>query len=332
MTEMQIRARTRSAIYAGATMLMFALALLNYKYGLFQLFYTAAAFIPIFAFGTIFSLIQLKYQLKETGHEIILTLTVVLIALRINQGHIESQHWLYPLGLMSFLVLSLKSANLFNAITLIFVSLLIAITENVYTGMRFFTSYLLLASIAGMFAYLHHHKTQSLVELTITDALTGVYNMKYFEDMLAKEVCRAHSTGHALSIISLQVDYLEDAKKLHGQLACNELMAELGKALKAIIRAGDTLYYSDQEKFYLLLPFTPAEGALVIAERIRRSIEETVWRTLDSITICIGSATLNPDKNTPDKKESAETLLDKAEKAREEAQKKGYNRIFHNDT
>ncbi|PID44632.1 MAG: hypothetical protein CSB48_01385 [Proteobacteria bacterium] len=332
MTESQIRARTRSAIYAGATVLMVALTLLNYRYGLFNLFYTAAVFIPIFAFGTIFSLIQLKYQLKETGHEIILTLTVVLIALRINQGYAETQHWLYPLGLMSFMVLSLRSAYLFNAIILVLISLLIVIVEDTYSGMRFFTSYLLLTSVSGMFAYLHHHKTQSLVELTITDALTGVYNMKYFEDMLAKEVCRAQSTGHPLSIISLKVDFLEETKSLHGQLACNEVTTELGHALKTIIRAGDTPYYSNEETFYLLLPFTPAEGVLVIAERIRRSIEETVWTTLDSITVCIGSATLTPDKNHPEQQESADSLLSKAEKAREEARKKGHNRIHHSDT
>ena len=126
-----------------------------------------------------------------------------------------------------FLVLSIKSASLFNAITLVFVSLLIFIVEDIYAGMRFFTSYFLLCSVAGMFAYLHHHKTQSLVELTITDAMTGLYNMRYLDDMLTKEVSRVKTTGYPLSLIAVRIDYLDDTRSLHGQLACNELLTAL---------------------------------------------------------------------------------------------------------
>ncbi len=323
MTEAQIRARTRSALYAGATVLMFASALLNYRYGLFDLFYTATLFIPLMAFGAIFSLIQLKYQLKETGHEIILTVAVVLVALRLNQGIVESQHWLYPLGLMSFLVLSIKSASLFNVITLVFVSILIFIVEDSYSGMRFFASYFLLTSVAGMFAYLHHHKTQSLVELTITDAMTGLYNMKYLDDMLTKEVSRVKTTGYPLSLIALRIDYLEDTRTLHGQLACNELLTELAVLLKTMIRAGDSPYYSGQESFYLMLPFTPAEGVLVIAERIRREVEQASWPNVDKMTVCLGSVTHQSGE------ESASSLLRKVDDACQEAQRRGHNRVSH---
>lgn len=326
MTEAQLRAQTRAALYGIAALLMAILAWLNYRYGMYYLFYTAAMFIPLFIFGSAFSIIQVKRQLRETGHEIILSTAVLVIALRINHGEFAALHWLYPLGLLSFLSLSLRSALFFNAITLVLISLLITVISTIFFGLRFFTSYILLAGIAGMFAYLHHHRNRSLVELSITDSLTGAYNIRHFDEILTKEVSRADATGHRLSLISLEIDYFPQVKDVHGQAIANDILAELSKMLASMIRAGDSLYYDGGEKFYLLLPFTPAEGVLVIAERIRRRAEEGTWPVVDSISASIGCTTLTSEHRT-----SAD-LINTANLALADAQKKGHNRVTHGDT
>jgi diguanylate cyclase (GGDEF)-like protein len=326
MTEAQLRAQTRATLYAIATCLMAILAWLNYRYGVYYLFYTAAMFMPLFVFGAVFSMIQVKRQLRETGHEIILSAAVLVIALRINHGEFAALHWLYPLALLSFLSLSLRSALYFNGITLVLISLLIAVISDFFYGIRFFSSYILLAGIAGMFAYLHHHRNRSLVELSITDALTGAYNIRHFSETLAKEVCRSDATGHRISLIAMEIDYFSEVKEVHGPAVANDLLAELSKMLGNMIRAGDSLYYDGHDRFYLLLPFTPTEGVLVIAERIRRHAEEGSWPVVDSVSISVGCTTLMSEHRT------SQEMIDTANHALADAQKKGHNRVTHSDT
>ncbi|MCG8609770.1 MAG: GGDEF domain-containing protein [Pseudomonadales bacterium] len=321
MTEAQLRAQTRTGLYGAAAALMAILAFLNYRYGLFNLFYTSALFMPLFVFGAVFSIVQFKKQLEETGHEIILTIAVLMIAVRLSQGQPEVQHWLYPLSLLSFLVLSLKSAFLFNGITLVFVSLLVIIVEDIFQGTLFFTSYILLAGLSGMFAYLHHHKTRSLVELSITDPMTGAYNIKHFEETLTTEVCRSETTRYPLSLISLEIDYFPQIKEVHGQAQANEVIKAISRSLNGMIRAGDSLYYDGNERFYFLLPFTPTEGLVVIAERVRRSIEEQTWPVVDSLTVSLGCTTLKTDHET------AQLMIRHANEALQEAQRKGHNKV-----
>jgi diguanylate cyclase (GGDEF)-like protein len=326
MTEAQLRAQTRAALYAVAALLMAMLAWLNYQYGLYYLFYTAALFIPLFIFGSAFSILQVKRQLRETGHEVILSSAVLVIALRINHGEFGALHWLYPLGLLSFLSLSLRSALFFNIITLSLISLLVTVIAGLFDGMRFFSSYMLLAGIAGMFAYLHHHRNQSLVELSITDSMTGAYNIRHFDETLVKEVSRADDTGHPLSLISMEIDYFPQVKDVHGQAVASDLLAELSKMLISMIRAGDSLYYDGEERFYLLLPNTPTEGLLVIAERIRRRAEEGNWPVVDSISVSVGCTTLTTEHR------SSKDMVNSANSALADAQKKGHNRVAHSDT
>lgn len=326
MTEAQLRAQTRAALYGVASILMAILAWLNYRYGMYDLFYTAALFIPLFIFGTAFSIIQFKRQLRETGHEIILSAAVLVIALRINQGQLATLHWIYPLGLLSFLSLSLRSALFFNVITLTLISLLIIVISDLFVGLRFFTSYILLAGIAGMFAYLHHHRTRSLVELSITDSLTGAYNIRHFEETLTKEVSRSDTTGYPLSLIALQIDYFPQIKDLQGQLVASEILTELSKVLGNMVRAGDTVYYDGHDQFYLLLPFTPSEGVMVIAERVRRHAEESTWPVVDSLSVSLGCTTLVTEHS------SSKELIACANHALVDAQKKGHNKVTHSDT
>jgi len=77
----------------------------------------------------------------------------------------------------------------------------------------------------------------------------------------------------------------------------------------------------------LLLPCTPEEGVLVIAERIRRTIEESTWPEVDSITVSIGANTFTPVQNS----KSAQELLQGSHAALDEANSKGNTRVILND-
>lgn len=323
MTEFQLKSYTRAASYGLATLFVFFLAIQNYRYGFYELVYTATLLIPLLILGVAYTFAQRYINAKDTAHQLLLGLMVILIALNITAPSTNATHWIYPFGLLSYLILPFKGANQFNGAVLFFVSIIVLSVQGIYNGLLFFTSYLLISGMAGIFAYLHHHKSRSLVELSLHDALTGAYNMKHLDDTLTKEISRTNVTGHGLSLIALRIDYFDQFADLHGHNAANELVVALSNMLGSMIRAGDSHYFSEQSLFYLLLPNTPQEGVLVMAERVRRTVEESSWPMIGAMSISLGCTTSSGDAST------AAILREEVDNALRDAEVNGHNRVNH---
>ena len=115
---------------------------------------------------------------------------------------------------------------------------------------------------------------QRTEQLTITDDLTKLFNSRYLNLYLGREIKRCKRHGIPLSIIFLDLDGFKGINDQYGHLAGSGTLTEVGLILADGVRESDILARYGGDEFVAVLPETPASGALVIAERLRRSIEE----------------------------------------------------------
>jgi diguanylate cyclase (GGDEF)-like protein len=154
---------------------------------------------------------------------------------------------------------------------------------------------------------------QRTEQLTITDDLTRLFNSRYLNLYLGREIKRCKRHGIPLSVIFLDLDGFKGINDQYGHLAGSGTLTEVGKILAAGVRESDILARYGGDEFVVVLPETPASGALVIAERLRRAIEE--HRFLEPQGIAARISASFGISTYPDHALSPEGLIQKADQA-----------------
>lgn len=322
LAESYLRTRTQILLYIGSSILFFFLSLQNVRYGNYDLFYIGMLAMPALMMGAVYAWFKRSELQAYLGHLLVLGYMLVLVLFELLQGEAAALHWLYGLGLFSFLLLPLKTAFHFNLIVLLLSSLFALVEFNFFAMLRFASSFALLVGMAGMYAWLYHHKARYLDQAGIKDALTGAYNMKHWDLTLRQEVSRSEATGHSLSLLAFEVDYFDQILEVQGINSTNELLAELGKRLQGLTRAGDSIYYAGGGRFLFMLPTTQEEGLLVFAERLRRDVEDSAWPVIDAMSASIGCLTRSATGA-----EDSRDLMDNLLSALAQAQQSGHNKV-----
>jgi diguanylate cyclase (GGDEF)-like protein len=114
---------------------------------------------------------------------------------------------------------------------------------------------------------------QRAEQLTITDDLTKLFNSRYLNLYLTREIKRSKRHEAALAVIFLDLDGFKNINDQYGHLAGSRTLTEVGTILSRSVRETDTIARYGGDEFVVVLPETPAAGAMVIAERIRKAIE-----------------------------------------------------------
>jgi diguanylate cyclase (GGDEF)-like protein/PAS domain S-box-containing protein len=130
-----------------------------------------------------------------------------------------------------------------------------------------------------------------LALLAATDGLTRLHNRRAFQERLSYEVQRAARDGTPLSLLMLDVDHFKQFNDQFGHPAGDSVLRGVAKLLEETARSTDFVARYGGEEFAVLLPNTPAEGAMVVAERFRRAVKEGHWQEVE-ITVSVGAATL----------------------------------------
>jgi diguanylate cyclase (GGDEF)-like protein len=154
---------------------------------------------------------------------------------------------------------------------------------------------------------------QRTEQLTITDDLTRLFNSRYLNLYLGREIKRCKRHGIPLSVIFLDLDGFKGINDQHGHLAGSGTLTEVGTILAQGVRESDILARYGGDEFVVVLPETPASGALVIAERLRRSIEEHLF--LAPLGIAARISASFGISTYPDHALSPEGLIQKADQA-----------------
>lgn len=162
----------------------------------------------------------------------------------------------------------------------------------------------------------------------VTDSLTGLANRRYFDEAIKTEFYRWKRSGAPLSLIMLDVDYFKNFNDCYGHLVGDSCLQAIGAALRSVIgRVPDVIARYGGEEFIVILPETNKTGAIILAERIRKTVEgmaipHAESQTADHVTISLGIVAISSsmDLETPDQ------VVAMADAALYYAKKRGRNR------
>jgi diguanylate cyclase len=167
---------------------------------------------------------------------------------------------------------------------------------------------------------------ERLKELSSTDALTGLKNRGYFDRVFKSAVVRAYRFEQTLSLMVLDIDHFKSFNDTYGHLVGDDCLQMVAGCIgEYVTRPQDLAARYGGEEFVVLLPDTPEEGALRVAEKIRKKIEETGFRVSDEtlhLTISIGICSARPDHA-----DATKEIFAKADEALYEAKGRGRNRV-----
>ncbi|MCX7831434.1 MAG: sensor domain-containing diguanylate cyclase [Actinobacteria bacterium] len=181
----------------------------------------------------------------------------------------------------------------------------------------------LFAQIAGL-ALEKFRLIEANREMALTDSLTGLNNHRYFHERITQEISRARRYRKNLSLLMIDVDNFKKYNDANGHLTGDDALKRISTIIKENIRAADVAVRYGGEEFMVILPETAKEQALMVAERIRLSVEKEPFIGEDALpgkklTVSIGVATFPEDSEIKDE------LIKKADDAMYAAKLRGKN-------
>jgi diguanylate cyclase (GGDEF)-like protein len=134
-----------------------------------------------------------------------------------------------------------------------------------------------------------------LAQLSITDGLTKLHNHRYFQDHLTREIKRVSRAEAALTMLMIDIDDFKRLNDRLGHAAGDELLVRIARILNDSVRETDLLARYGGEEFVVLATGTDRDGAVSLAEKVRRAVDEASFILDDSlrpyrVTISIGVA------------------------------------------
>ena len=164
--------------------------------------------------------------------------------------------------------------------------------------------------------------------LSITDALTGTYNRRYLMEQLPRELERCRRYAYPLSVVISDIDHFKLINDARGHAAGDEVLQQFAARLQNSLRSNsDWVARHGGEEFAIVLPETPLEGALAVAEKIRSAIAVTPFTTRAGdvwVTSSFGVASTSPQG--PDLTLTADALIRTADECLYRSKQSGRDR------
>ena len=128
-----------------------------------------------------------------------------------------------------------------------------------------------------------------------TDELTRLFNHRYFHERLEEEIARGLRFGATFSLIFLDLDLFKRYNDIHGHLAGDEVLKQVGQSIRGSLRAVDMAFRYGGDEFAVILPSASSEDAYRVAERIHKSIEQAMSSKQALLTCSAGIASWPTD-------------------------------------
>lgn len=176
----------------------------------------------------------------------------------------------------------------------------------------------------------YHDRLRNLLETSVSlayvDALTGVYNRRYMSAHLDRKIMEIGDSGRPVSAVMFDIDHFKRINDTYGHASGDDVLKQLAGRIRDSIRDFDLLARYGGEEFVLIMPNTAAETAVGVSERLRHCLADQPFEISGSpeplvVTASFGVAT------TSDPDESAESLLDRADRSLYRAKEKGRDRV-----
>ena len=172
---------------------------------------------------------------------------------------------------------------------------------------------------------------QQVQEMANSDGLTKLYNKRFFLTRLSDEILRAEAGHYPVSVFIFDLDHFKHYNDSQGHQAGDEVLKITGQILRDMVRPDDTPARYGGEEFIVILPQTPKDGGMVVAERIRSRVAEYAYPNRESqplkvVSLSGGVATF------PDDGRSGTDLIASADAALYRAKQAGRNRVLRAET
>jgi len=164
-------------------------------------------------------------------------------------------------------------------------------------------------------------------EMSIRDDLTGVYNRRHLMELLEHEYHRISRGGAHFSVAMLDIDHFKSVNDTYGHLTGDEVLKAASDVIRKSLRSADFCGRYGGEEFLLVMTQTNINGALLCAERIRSTIEQSRFPSLGpnfKVTVSLGVTEFTGKEDIP-------TMIARADKALYHAKESGRNRVEYAD-
>jgi two-component system, cell cycle response regulator len=166
---------------------------------------------------------------------------------------------------------------------------------------------------------------RQLYEASVTDALTGANNREHFDNQLRMELSYARRHGTDLALVMFDVDHFKKVNDTYGHPVGDEVLVEISKATRRLVRNEDVFARYGGEEFALILRGIALDGAKIVGERLRERIQALSIETdkgLLQVTVSVGCASFATLAE-----QTAEVLVQVADKRLYAAKHGGRNRV-----
>ena len=164
-----------------------------------------------------------------------------------------------------------------------------------------------------------------LYKLATVDGLTQLYVRRYFEVRLVEELHRSRRYNNVVSLAMLDIDHFKNVNDTYGHQVGDFVLKEVARIVKSEIRVIDLPARYGGEEFVIILPETGVDGSFTFAERLRKHIEDTVFKTGENdltVNVSLGCATFPSDQAG-----DMEELIKQADTALYHAKENGRNKV-----
>ena len=162
--------------------------------------------------------------------------------------------------------------------------------------------------------------TAELEQLSVTDPLTGVWNRRQGERLLASDLLEARRYGTPMSVMMLDIDHFKAVNDTYGHEAGDHLLGDLTSRLSKNLRGMDSLARWGGEEFIIVAPHCDIAGARSLARKTCDIVADEPFDVVGQVTVSIGVAELWPG-------DDRDSWLGRADRALYEAKSRGRNRF-----
>lgn len=133
-------------------------------------------------------------------------------------------------------------------------------------------------------------KYQTIIDLrglTYTDDVTGLYNQRYLEAVLERELALSKRNGTSFSVLFLDLDHFKKINDTYGHLVGSRILCEAGDEIKETLRESDLTFRFGGDEFVCVLSHTNLVEAMIVAERVRLRLEQKQFLAVEGLDIRI---------------------------------------------
>lgn len=199
-------------------------------------------------------------------------------------------------------------------------------SNQMQTGTFLLSTIALVLICLGLVVMTKERADSQNLDMALHDALTGLSNRRLIVETLTQNLAQAQRSGRALTLLMIDIDFFKRVNDTFGHQSGDRALRGLADCIRGRLRAQDMAGRWGGEEFLVVLPDTDVQGGLMLAEQLRRTVEQARFEATDGrtmqFTISIGLHTLQAAAA-----ESIDDMVAAADKAMYLAKQNGRNRV-----